>query len=82
MSALIINGCEQVTVLDVESVTTSAMDQADALAALFRAIDLLSEGRDIKTLCQHGARVAFEISNDADCLRERAVKAGFVGSAA
>jgi hypothetical protein len=81
MITLIVNGFEQVTAFDVECVTAGACDQADALAAMFRSIARLSEDKDIRALCQHGAGVAGILSNETDALRERVVKAGLVGGA-
>lgn len=78
----IINGFEVVSADDIDNTLTIAHEQLLAVEALFRAIALISNNRDIETLCNHGARQLADVANETDELRERAVKAGLVGGAA
>lgn len=74
-------GFSPVTVIDLECVAHVTFEQAEAMAAMFRAIARLSSDKDIQTLCAHGALQAELQGNDIDCLRERALDAGLAGGA-
>jgi hypothetical protein len=73
-------GFEPVTVNDIECLSNMALEQAETMAALFRTIARLTDDRDIKSLCNHGALQAELQANDIDLLFERAMKAGFAAS--
>lgn len=73
----LINGCKPVTITDIECMAYITMEQATAMAALFRVMARLADDEVIKELCNHGALQADLQGNDIDVLRERAVKAGF-----
>lgn len=72
-----IDGFEPVTVTDIEANACITGEQADAMGALFRTIARLTEDREIRELCAHGALQADLQGNDIDVIRERTVKAGF-----
>lgn len=72
----LINGFEPVTAADLEAFGHIAVEQASALDALFRSIARLTDDREIKDLCAHGAFQASLQSNDIDVICERAGKAG------
>jgi len=76
----IINGHEPVTVRDIECVACITLEQAEAMGALFRTIARLTDDRDLKTLCRHGALHADLQADDIDVLRERTLKAGLVAA--
>jgi hypothetical protein len=73
---VVINGCEPVTASEIEATTCIAGEQADAMGAMFRTIARLTEDREIRQLCAHGALQADMQSNDLDVIHERATKAG------
>jgi hypothetical protein len=72
----IVNGFETVAVTDIENTAAITYEQAEAMGALFRSIARLTDDREIRALCGHGALQADMQANDIDCLRERAMKAG------
>jgi hypothetical protein len=72
----LINGCEPVTASEIEATACITGEQADAMGAIFRTIARLTEDREIRQLCAHGALQADMQSNDLDVIRERATKAG------
>ena len=72
----LVNGFETVDVLTIECVANITHEQAMAMGAIFRSIARLTDDREIKALCEHGALQADLQGNDIDVLRERAVKAG------
>jgi hypothetical protein len=76
------NGFHLVTRMDLECHCYISMEAAEAMQALFAAIELLAENDDaieIKGLAKHGKNLVGELHNDIDVIRERAVKAGLVG---
>lgn len=76
------NGFHLVTRMDLECHCYIGMEAAEAMQALFAAIELLAENHDaieIKVLSKHGKSIAGELHNDIAVIRERAVKAGLVG---
>lgn len=75
----IINGHEPVSISDVECIASITIEQSEAMGAFFRTIARLSDDKEIKALCEHGALQAALQWNDIDVLRERVEKAGFVG---
>ncbi len=77
----IINGFEPVDVLDIECTANITFEQAEAMGAMFRAIAKLTDDRDVKALCRHGALQAELQASDIDVIRERAMKAGLVAEA-
>ena len=79
---IIINGFEPVSAIDIECAAYITGEQADAMGTLFRSIARLTEDKEIKGLCEHGALQADLQGNDIDVMRERAVRAGFAGGAA
>jgi hypothetical protein len=72
----IINGCEPVTVTDIECLAHITCEQAEAMGAMFRSIARLTEDKEIRELCAHGGLQANLQGNDIDVIRERAMKAG------
>jgi glyoxylase-like metal-dependent hydrolase (beta-lactamase superfamily II) len=72
-----VNGFKPVSRLDIECFSHIVMEQAKAFEAIFRAISRLSDDRDVKALCGHGASEASLQANDIDVIRERVMKAGF-----
>ena len=76
---IIRNGFAAVTRADIQNAAGVALEQIEVIEALFRAIEQLTTDKTIKQLCKHGALQADYQSNDIDCLRECAVKAGVVG---
>lgn len=74
----LINGFEPVTVLDIQCMAGITYEQAEAMGALFRTIARLSDDREIKALCAHGALQADMQANDIDVVHERATKAGLI----
>ena len=76
----VINGFEPVSVGDIECTSDIAYEQAETMGALFRSILRLTEDREIKMLCEHGALQADLQANDIDVIRERAEKAGLDAS--
>lgn len=74
---VLVDGYEPVTVTDIEANACITGEQADAMGALFRAIARLTDDREIRELCAHGALQADLQGNDIDVIRERTVKAGF-----
>jgi hypothetical protein len=74
----IINGFEPVTVLDIECMANITWEQADAMGALFRTIARLTDDKEVKALCNHGALQADLQANDIDVIRERSMKAGLL----
>ncbi|MBY0499661.1 MAG: hypothetical protein K2P74_08675 [Nitrosomonas sp.] len=73
------NGLKAVTQSDIECNANITFEQANAMGAIFRAIERLTQDNTIKELCNHGALQADLQANDIDVLRECAVKAGVVG---
>lgn len=72
----LIDGFEPVSVDDIEGTASVTYEQAEAMSAIFRSISRLTNDREIKVLCEHGALQADLQANDIDVIRERAVKAG------
>ena len=77
---VIINGLEPVTLGDIDTTTNVAYEQAEAMGAIFRAIWRMTDDKDIKALCLHGAQQADLQAGDLDVLREQAEKAGLHAS--
>jgi hypothetical protein len=77
---LVINGFEPVTRLDIESLSHIAMEQAETMGALFRAIARLVDDEEVAKLCRHGALQSDLQHNDIDVIRERTMKAGLIAS--
>lgn len=73
---VLINGFEPVSVEDIKDIANITYEQAEAMSAIFRSISRLTDDREIKALCEHGASQADLQANDIDVIRERAVKAG------
>jgi hypothetical protein len=76
------NGFHLVTRMDLECHCYISMEAAEAMQALFAAIELLAENHEaieIKGLAKHGKNLADLLHNDIDVIRERAMKAGLVG---
>ncbi|RKP50725.1 hypothetical protein [Trinickia fusca] len=71
-----IDGFEPVSVGDIESIADITHEQAEAMSAIFRCISRLTDDREIKKLCEHGALQADLQADDIDVIRERAMKAG------
>lgn len=78
---VLINGFEPISAADIEDAIEIAIPQINAMGAIFRAIARISEDRDVKVLCKHGAQQAAEVENDIDVLRGRAATAGVAGGA-
>ncbi|MBM2767061.1 hypothetical protein [Burkholderia anthina] len=77
---IIVNGFEPVSIDDIEGTANITYEQAEAMSAIFRSISRLTDDREIKALCEHGALQADLQANDIDVIRERAVKAGLNAS--
>ncbi|CAJ0867889.1 hypothetical protein R20233_01453 [Ralstonia sp. LMG 32965] len=77
---VIVNGFEPVTRDDIDTTTNVTYQQAEAMGAIFRAIGRMTDDRDIKALCEHGAQQADLQACDLDVLREKAEKAGLHAS--
>ncbi|ALV55220.1 hypothetical protein A8F72_02975 [Burkholderia cenocepacia] len=73
---VIVDGFEPVSVDDIEGTASITYEQAEAMSAIFRSISRLTDDREIKALCEHGALQADLQANDIDVIRERAVNAG------
>jgi len=73
---VIINGFEPVSIGDIECMADIAYEQTETMSALFRSISRLTDDREIRKLCGHGALQADLQANDIDVIRERAAKAG------
>lgn len=73
---VLIDGFVPVSVDDIEDTANITYEQAEAMGAIFRSISRLTDDREIKALCEHGALQADLQANDIDVIRERAVKAG------
>lgn len=71
-----IDGFEPISVGDIECTADITYEQAEAMGAIFRSICRLTDDREVKKLCDHGALQADLQANDIDVIRERAVKAG------
>lgn len=78
----IVNGFNPVTAGDVDDTIVVAHEQLLVMTTLFRSIGRLTDDKDTRALCKHGADQAECVANDIDILRERAAKAGLVGGAA
>ncbi|WP_321955376.1 hypothetical protein [Burkholderia cenocepacia] len=74
---VLIDGFVPVSVDDIEDTANITYEQAEAMSAIFRSISRLTDDREIKALCEHGALQADLQANDIDGIRERAAKAGF-----
>ncbi|AOL05364.1 MULTISPECIES: hypothetical protein [Burkholderia] len=74
---VLIDGFVPVSVDDIEYTANITYEQAEAMSAIFRSISRLTDDREIRALCEHGALQADLQANDIDGIRERAVKAGF-----
>lgn len=77
---VIIDGFEPVSVNDIECTANITEEQANAMGAIFRAIGRMTDDKDIKALCEHGALQADLQANDLDNIREHALKAGLHAS--
>ncbi|CAJ0691581.1 hypothetical protein [Ralstonia holmesii] len=77
---VIIDGFEPVSVNDIECTANITEEQANAMGAIFRAIGRMTDDKDIKALCEHGALQADLQANDLDSIREHASKAGLRAS--
>lgn len=73
----LINGRQPVSILDVECIANITVEQSEAMGTFFRTIARLTDDKEIKALCEHGALQAAMQGNDIDVLRERVVEAGF-----
>ena len=73
----IINGFYPASVTDIECFAAVVLEQAKAMSALFRTIARLSDDKEVKELCSHGALQADLQANEIDCVREQVAKAGF-----
>lgn len=73
---VLIDGFVPVSVDDIEDTANITYEQAEAMSAIFRSISRLTDDREIKALCEHGALQADLQANDIDVIRERAVRAG------
>lgn len=76
-NSTIINGHHPATKSDIEDVACIAMEQAQVIELMFKAIARLTSDTEILGLCKHGAAQAFMQSNDLDCMREQVKAAGF-----
>ena len=74
------NGFYLVTRSDIEIFMNITYEQSMAMSAMFKTISRLSNDETIKELCTHGALQAELQGDDLDVLRERAMKAGLIGS--
>lgn len=71
------NGFRKVTRIEIEGYCLVEMDNAMKISNLFAAIKRLASGdEEIVGLAEHGRSIADDMVNDADVLRECAVKAG------
>ena len=75
-------GAKPVTASDIEDILEIAHIRIEALEALLRGIAIMTDNRDIKTLCKHGAGQAGEVANDLDLLRDGVSTAGVAGEKA
>lgn len=73
-----VNGFKPIAVDDIDHLAEVSCEQSEAIAALFRAIERLTDDQDIKTLCNHGALQATLQGDCIDSLRERAVEGGLI----
>lgn len=71
-----INGFKPVSESDIECMANITEEQANAMGAIFRAIGRMTDDKDIRALCEHGALQADLQANDLDVIREQALKAG------
>ncbi|SEN31907.1 hypothetical protein SAMN05428959_1011157 [Duganella sp. CF517] len=75
-------GAKPVTASEIEDALEIAHIRIEALGALLRGIAVMTDNRDIKTLCKHGSGQAEEVANDLDLLRDGVSTAGVTGAAA
>ena len=80
MNARATTGVKPVTASDIEDALEIAHIRIEALGALLRGIAVMSDSRDIKTLCKHGSGQAGEVANDLDLLRDDVRTAGVTGA--
>ena len=71
-----------VTASEIEDALEIAHIRVEALGALLRGIAIMTDNRDIKTLCKHGSGQAGEVANDLDLLRDDVGTAGVAGEQA
>ena len=75
-------GATPVTASEIEDALEIAHIRIEALGALLRGIAIMTDNRDIKTLCKHGSGQAGEVANDLDLLRDDVATAGVAGEKA
>ena len=73
----IINGFYPASITDIECFAAITFEQAETMGALYRTIARLTDDKEVKALCSHGALQADSQANEIDCLREQVMKAGF-----